>query len=815
LQDRHIGTEHLFLGLLREERSMAAEILYESGLRIQAVREEIRRNQALEVEHSSSRAFDPKATEVNLAHHRLAEVPEGIRKLKQLRKLDLADNNLVELPEFLGHLTHLEYLDASNNDLIALPDSLLSLKSLETLYLHDNPSLGIPAEILGPHPASNAPLSSEPNRILEYYYRVRSSRQSLNEAKLILVGRGAVGKTSIVNRLLYDVFRREKKTDGIQITKWNLRLNRDELVRLNIWDFGGQEILHATHQFFLTCRSLYLLVLTGREGSEDADAEYWLKLIESFGEEAPVIVVLNKSKEFPFDVNRRALIQKYPNIKSFIRTDCKDRTGLKELRRAIEKETNLLEHLRIAFPENWFAIKERLALMKTNYLSFNEYREQCAIFGEKDASAQEALSYYLHNLGIALNYRDDPRLQDTYVLNPHWVTNGIYSILSSERLKENRGEIHLKDLSEILPTQNYPVKMHRFLMDLMKKFELCFTFPDDDCHFLVPELLDKQEPLEGSSFKPLECLNFQYHYPVLHEGLLPRFIVRTHVLSEGYPRWRSGVVLNFEGNLALVRADLQEKRVFIFVSGPPSGRRRLLAIIRADFEHIHSEIRTLRPYGMVALPEYPDVLIPYEKLLAMESSGIDVLPELANGKVIEVSVNALLNGVDLEGARIREILMNEPLSAIHLLCCYSRKDERLREELDTHLKLMHRQGLITTWNDRNIDGGEDWKLSIDDNLEKAHIILLLVSADFIASDYCYATEMKRALKRHKDGAAVLIPIIVRDVNLSIAPFDGIQCLPKDGKPITLWDDRDSAWRSVSEGIQRVVEKLLKKKAGLE
>jgi internalin A len=663
----------------------------------------------------------------------------------------------------------------------------------------------------------NEPSRSEPNRILEYYYRVRSARgrQSLNEAKLILVGRGAVGKTSIVNRLLYDVFRREKRTDGIQITKWNLRLNGNELVRLNIWDFGGQEILHATHQFFLTCRSLYLLVLTGREGNEDADAEYWLKLIESFGEEAPVIVVLNKSKEYPFDVNRRALTQKYPNIRGFVRTDCKDRTGLKELRRAIEKETNLLEHLRMAFPENWFAIKEQLALMKTNYLSFNDYREQCAIFGEKDASAQEALSYYLHNLGIALNYRDDPRLQDTYVLNPHWVTNGIYSILSSEKLKENQGEIHLRDLSEILPAEHYPVKMHRFLMDLMKKFELCFTFPDDDCHFLVPELLDKQEPAEGTNFKPLECLNFQYHYPVLHEGLLPRFIVRTHVLSEGYPRWRTGVVLSFEGNLALVRADIQDKRVFIFVSGPPLGRRRLLAIIRSDFEHIHNEIRTLRPTGMVALPEYPNVLIPYEKLLAMESSGFDVLPELADGKVIKVSVNTLLNGVDLEGARVKEILTNEPLSAIRVMCCYSRKDERLREELDTHLKLMHRQGLITTWHDRNIDAGEDWKQSIDDNLERADIILLLVSSDFIASDYCYATEMKRALEKHRNGEAVVIPLIVRDVNLSIAPIKEIQCLPRDGRPITLWDDRDSAWRDVSEGIQKVVEKLLKKKANLE
>lgn len=109
-----------------------------------------------------------------------------------------------------------------------------------------------------------------------------------------------MGKTSLVNRLVLDQFNRdEKKTEGIKTTVWPLELGGKEKVRLNIWDFGGQEIMHATHQFFLTQRSLYLLVLNGREGGEDADAEYWLKLIESFGGGSQVIVVLNKVQEHP------------------------------------------------------------------------------------------------------------------------------------------------------------------------------------------------------------------------------------------------------------------------------------------------------------------------------------------------------------------------------------------------------------------------------------------------------------------------------------------------------------------------------------
>ena len=215
---------------------------------------------------------------------------------------------------------------------------------------------------------------------------------------------------------------------------------------MHVWDFGGQEIMHSTHQFFLTQRSLYLLVLNGRQGHEDADADYWLSLIDSFGEGSPVLVVLNKIKEHPFDLNRRALMQKFGIVRGFIETDCKDRTGIEELKKAIIRETDRLEHLRDAFPASWFGIKDRLAGMKANYISYDEYRKICRENGEGEGAAQEALASYLHSLGIALNYKDDPRLRDTHVLNPRWVTEGIYKILNAEDLARRKGELQVDAL---------------------------------------------------------------------------------------------------------------------------------------------------------------------------------------------------------------------------------------------------------------------------------------------------------------------------------------------------------------------------------
>ncbi|HEX8096954.1 MAG TPA: COR domain-containing protein, partial [Pyrinomonadaceae bacterium] len=435
--------------------------------------------------------------------------------------------------------------------------------------------------------------------------------------------------------------------------------------------------------------------------------------------------------------------------------------------------------------------------------NFDEYRAVCAELGEKDEKAQTLLASYLHSLGIALNYRDDPRLQDTHVLNPHWVTQGIYKILNAEKLEKQNGEIRLDELAKILDPALYPVQMHRFIFELMKKFDLCFSFPDAEEHFLIPELLDKQEPAATAAFMPEECLNFQYHYPVLPEGLLPRFVVRTHTLSEESPRWRTGVILKFEDNSALVKADVQDRKVFVSVAGPVETRRRLLALIRGEFERIHGDIRNLQPQAVVPLPEYPEAFVGYDELLVLEQKGLKSVPKVVGDDVLTLNVHDLLNGVDLAGRR-------GPRAGprpLRVFCSYSHKDERTRLKLETHIKLLQYQGLIEPWVDREIEAGREWEKEITEQLERADIILLLVSADFIASYYCWEKEMTRALERHVQGTARVIPIIVRAVSWQRAPFAKLQVLPKDGKAVETWRPVNTAWRNVSEGIERVVEEM--------
>ncbi|WP_437321244.1 TIR domain-containing protein [Sorangium sp. So ce385] len=144
---------------------------------------------------------------------------------------------------------------------------------------------------------------------------------------------------------------------------------------------------------------------------------------------------------------------------------------------------------------------------------------------------------------------------------------------------------------------------------------------------------------------------------------------------------------------------------------------------------------------------------------------------------------------------------------IHLFFSYSHKDEALRDELETHLALLKREGLLQSWHDRRIGAGTEWAGEIDKNLDEAEVILLLVSADFLASDYCFDKEMKRALARHDAGQARVIPVVLRKTDWRSAPFARLQALPKDGTPVTLWQDRDEAWTEVALGIRRAIEAL--------
>ena len=149
----------------------------------------------------------------------------------------------------------------------------------------------------------------------------------------------------------------------------------------------------------------------------------------------------------------------------------------------------------------------------------------------------------------------------------------------------------------------------------------------------------------------------------------------------------------------------------------------------------------------------------------------------------------------------------QPHQAIEVFYSYAHEDEKLRNELEKHLTLLEREGVIRGWHDRKIVAGKEWQNEIDTHLDSSHIILLLVSPNFIASNYCWDIEVRRAMQRHEAKEARVIPVILDFVDWKSAPFGRLQALPKDAKPVKKWGNYNKAFLSVAEGIRLVAKEL--------
>jgi hypothetical protein len=154
------------------------------------------------------------------------------------------------------------------------------------------------------------------------------------------------------------------------------------------------------------------------------------------------------------------------------------------------------------------------------------------------------------------------------------------------------------------------------------------------------------------------------------------------------------------------------------------------------------------------------------------------------------------------------------LCPMEIFFSYSHEDEKLRDRLDKHLSVLKAQGVSTHWHDRKITGGKEWANAIDQHLNTAHIILLLISENFVASHYCYQIEMPRAMERHEAKEARVVPILLRDVDSRGTPFEKLNPLPTNFKAISIWRSRDKAFTNVAVGIRRVVEELREERTGL-
>jgi internalin A len=507
--------------------------------------------------------------ELHLDNNRLTTLPPEIGQLTNLPQLHLDNNHLTMLPPEIGQLTNLQELYLNNNQLTTLPPEIGQLTNLQQLYLRDNELTTLPRQLadlltvgLGVVLRGNQLNEPFPELLSRGTDALVTYLQSLQdaipqyEAKVLLVGEGNVGKTSLIAALRDAPFVEGRDTThGIEIHSINIRHpDLDLTMTIRMWDFGGQEVYRITHQFFFSRRALYLVVWNAREGHEQDEVEAWLRRIRlRVSQDAQALVVATHCDERRPELDYPTLIRTFPQlIVGRYEVDNSSGHGIPELLYGIAIQAAQLPQMGQLISPRWIAARDEvLAQGETEpqmpYEQFVEICQRNLLEGNEILTLAELM----HDLGQIVYYGTDEGLKDFVVLDPEWLTKAISYVLEDNLTKQSGGILDHARLAEIWGGQQggpaYAARYYPYFLRLMEKFDVSYRLEDDEYRSLVAQLVPHERPdLPWDASTPLPegirrlALICQLTEPV--PGLMAWLTVRHHRASTG-KHWRTGVFL--------------------------------------------------------------------------------------------------------------------------------------------------------------------------------------------------------------------------------------------------------------------------------
>jgi GTPase SAR1 family protein len=496
-----------------------------------------------------------------------------------------------ELPDSIGNLQNLSVFDLRNNQLSELPDSIFLLQNLSRLDLDGNPLVNPPLEIA----------EQGIEAIREYFREKAEGEDTLYEAKLIIVGEGGAGKTTLARKILDPnalMPKPEETTKGIDVLEWHFPMENGQDFRVNIWDFGGQAIYHNTHRYFLTKRSLYLLVADSRK--ENPQLDYWLNIIELLSENSPLLIIKNELENRTVDINEPPLRERFVNLKNEnLATNLGNSqggSGLETIKKAIKYHISQLPHIGTKLARTWIKVREALEQSDQNYISLDQYFQICEqnsyklrADGEKDNRL--ILSQYLHDLGVILHFQENQTspLYKTVILKPKWGTDAAYKVLDNLKVKQNLGKFTTADLNHIWEDAEYQ-NMQAELLELMQEFKLCYPLPNTRNTYIAPQLLENKQT--EYVWNTQENLLLRYEYDFMPRGILSLFIVEMHHFIDEPNVWLTGVLLKRDDTWAEVIETYDRREIKIRLVG--SNKRDFLVVITHQLDEIHDSFKQLK-----------------------------------------------------------------------------------------------------------------------------------------------------------------------------------------------------------------------------
>ncbi|XP_021339283.1 uncharacterized protein LOC110440494 isoform X2 [Mizuhopecten yessoensis] len=519
----------------------------------------------------------------DLAYPATGGVPGVICKLTSLERLELSFHGLKQVPDEIKNLKALTSLDVSNNPYLESISSSVGELPMKEINLKYCPTLKTPPKEV---------VARGFNAVFGYLKRLLSGSVQCRRTKLMMVGLGGAGKTSLVrsltaSRAVYNQDYGEQITDGISITDWTVDTkNKDESLTFNVWDFAGQTVYYNTHQFFLSNRAVYLLLWNIRLGFEHAGLDFWLNSVVCHAPKAPIIIVgthcdkVEKSK-IPQDELKR----KYPQIAGFFFVSSFTGEGIQDLKTFLVNLTLQQKYMGERIPEAWLTLEQRVIQKrkeeKIDLMKWKGVEDVASHCGIVDGQELVQAVHFLHDLG-SLQFFNTEFLRGYVVIYPQWIVDVMACIVTVHAGPTQDGKLFHKDMAEIWKA--YPEEFHPWLLRLTEEFDLTFPLVDEPAN-LVPCLLPNTEqkynwPVieEGSNIKEGKMI---YSFEYLPAGLFNRAQVRLHQFAENGILWKKGMFLKKNDHIAVV---LQDSAGSVLVKAQGFRPENIIFLVHEVFE---------------------------------------------------------------------------------------------------------------------------------------------------------------------------------------------------------------------------------------
>jgi internalin A len=799
-------------------------------------------------------------SDLYLGSNQISEI-KGLDGLENLSVLDLNNNQISEI-KGLDALGNLSELNLSRNKIQKLGDlSLDFVKQLKKLWLAENPLEDFTGE------------RSDLNNVEVIVGFLKSLQQDTQIAtpylKLNILGDGRIGKTQFFNFLKGLPFKlNENETHGTNTLLYKIP---GTAITAVVWDFGGQSYHHGFHQMFIRPKDANL-VLWRNQKEQNPSYGYWLGTARAFsnykdrsGRQPPLLCVQSCWAEdkiyYPaknrlerhgislpevFHIDIKTLFKEYNQPEWANR----NRYFIEELHRYLTQwaQTQKTSEKVVAIKE---AVDQENARLQTEAkgtlpcLELAKFKEQ--FIPQKEQKRLAYIISYLKETGSILYEDESEGLKDYVFLNPPMVSDWLFTQVVTKEFKENgNGTVSLASLKK----NSIKTKEAGLFIALMKHFELIFRKPfqseteTEETQYIVPQFLPAYEHSFKKVMLRLLPFTFSLEFPdFVHEGQIFKFIARYGPYAEDDTAyWKYGLLYghplgkNRQKFQTLVYYRPGQRRLFVHVDDK-KGRGE---VARELFDYFVFEHETPLPDEKTPSKlkhrekETPEVLEEDPKNLHFRGKPFERTPEALKSIVylatkeetyinVAESMKNLAEGVPFSlciktKKRIKLDYMSQHLLSdsnqrpLRVFFSYSHKDEEYRDELDVHFAMLRNRGLVETWHDRKIIPGEEWDDTIKQQLQEADLVLLMISADFLHSNYIMNEELKILRERHQKGENFdTIPIFTRECDTEGFEFLKYQGAQQDKQSEMPWiaaaTNRDAVYTAIVKRVKLAMEKL--------